>query len=54
MLSKSCVILMVESSVKTYHHKIDIEREQVGILSMLRREFADVSTSNRVGKLGVD
>lgn len=26
---------------KTYHHKIDIEREQVGILSMLRREFAD-------------
>ena len=26
---------------KTYHHKIDIEQEQVGILSMLRREFAD-------------
>ncbi len=26
---------------KTYHHKIEIEQEQVGILSMLRREFAD-------------
>lgn len=26
---------------KTYHHKSEIEREQVGILSMLRREFSD-------------
>lgn len=26
---------------KTYHHKIEIEQEQVGILSMLRRDFAD-------------
>ena len=29
------------SDAKTYHHKSDIEQEQVGILSMLRREFAD-------------
>ena len=26
---------------KTYHHKSEIEQEQVGILSMLRREFTD-------------
>lgn len=29
---------------KTYHHKSDIELEQVGILSMLRRDFTDVES----------